>query len=115
MQNKMYDVGQGDSIKEGSGKVFSIKLKETVVDTLYPCHFSKPDKSKQPVQIPLGSFDKRVLDDYNGYMSVAEKYGTREDYEKVTQHTNAGEFSDMTLFVVVAIVCIFLLMVLFKK
>jgi hypothetical protein len=109
----MYDVGQGDNIKKGSGEVFTIKLKDTVADTLYPCHFDTFDPSQQPKQIPLGAFDKRILDDYNGYKSLQEEYA--ENYEKTTQHTNAGELSDMTLLILISIVCMVLVYFCFFK
>jgi|APCry1669189000_1035189.scaffolds.fasta_scaffold27288_2 hypothetical protein len=108
----MYDVGQGDSIKEGNGKVFSIKLKETIADTLYPCHFTEPDTSKQPTRIPLGAYDRRVLDDYNGYKTLGENY---ENYEPVTQHTKAGEISDMGLLLGVGVLCVILVFFLTRK
>ena len=113
----MYDVGQGDSIKQGGGKVFSIKLKDTIADTLYPCHYDEFNPSQKPIQIPLGAFNKQVLDDYNGYKSLDEKYKAHEveNYEPETQHTNAGEISDIGLLFIISIVCIILLYVMFRK
>ena len=101
----MYDVGQGNSIKEGSGKVFSIKLKEYIPDIVYPCPVEDPDASKLPVQIPLGDMK---------YKSLVESY-EKEDYEPTTQHTNAGEISDMGLLIIISVVCIVLLYLIFKK
>lgn len=98
----MYDVGQGNSIKEGNGKVFSIQLK----DYKPTCDFDEPDTGAEPIQIPLGHF--------NSYKSLNDVY-SRESYESTTQHTNAGEISDMGLLIIISVVCLILLYLLFFK
>lgn len=97
----MYDVGQGDNIKTSAGEVFQIKLKDTVSDTIYPCEFNAFDPHEKPIQHPLGAFDRDVWTDYNSY--------AKEPYESTTQHTNAGEMSDLWLFTIPCIILVLLL------
>ena len=93
----MYDVGQGNNIKD-KPHVFEIAFADTIADTNYPCGYSAIDKNDVPVQYPLGYFDNE----------------TKEEYVDTTQHTNAGEPSDMLLLVisvVVALIAIWFLVV----
>ena len=93
----MYSVGQGDNIKEGRGKVFTLNYPDTIANTKYPCHSRKPENDKRPQQIPLGEFDKSLWNNYNGYDTV-------ENYVPTTQQTKAGEISDgKILFISVAL------------
>jgi hypothetical protein len=100
----MYNIGQGDNIKEGGGKVFTIDYPKHIADTIYPCDHYHIDNTHRPKQIPLGSYDKKVWDDYKEYESV-------EPYVATNQHTKAGELSDGKIlfisFVLLAIVLIY--------
>ena len=101
----MYDVGQGNNIMEGNGKVFSIKLKD---NSDYVCPHEDPDYTQKPIQIPLGEFEK-----YD-YKSLNELYN-RENYEHDTQHSNAGELSDISLLIIISVVCLVLMYFIFFK
>lgn len=79
----MYDVGQGNNIKD-KPHVFEIDFSETIADTSCPCGKKTIDKSQVPIQYPLGYFDK-------------SGDGIKEDYIDTSQHTNAGEPSDLIL------------------
>ena len=89
----MYNVGQGDCIKDGGGKVFSINYPDYIADTLLPCHYRKVDDSRRPKQIPLGSIiNSKDFNYRDGYESV-------EHYVDTTQQTKAGEISDGAVLV----------------
>ena len=114
----MYDVGQGNNIKDGKGKVFEIELKDTVSDKIYPCSYIPFDSHTAPLQIPLGSYDKRHWTDYDAYdANDAKQTQTKEPYTDDNQHTRAGEMSDMMLFSVpcVLILMLFIYIAFFKK
>ena len=105
----MYDVGQGSNIKD-KPQVFEIDMADTIADTICPCGDScsqayngiKTDKHAVPVQYPLGYFDKDK--------------DTQEDYIDTSQHTKAGEPSDVILLAVsIILVCLAIWFMLAKK
>jgi hypothetical protein len=130
-------VGQGDNIL-GAGSVAMPKYNNgSLTEDQYPCTYFTPDESKRPVPIPLGSYD-HLTDTYEMPDPDSKKFTNvstnanpsqadlmmpysqpfqpyvREDYDPDTQHKNAGEFSDLQIFIfagcllLVLIICTYL-------
>jgi hypothetical protein len=72
----MYDVGQGNNIKD-KPHVFEIDFSDTIADTIYQCDCTK-----------------RKTED------------TKEGYTDTTQHTKAGEPSDIVLLTIAFILAV---------
>jgi hypothetical protein len=133
-------VGQGNNIL-GAGSVAMPKYDNGSLSfDQYPCSFVNPDEFKRPNAIPLGSYDhfrntyqmpnpsatmfSNVTTEANPPESdlmmkyeqpwSSDPFSIREDYDPDTQHKNAGEFSDLQIFIfsscllLVLIICTYL-------
>lgn len=96
----VYGVGQSDNILDSPNVAMPKYTIGSLSKHQYPCDYKYPDMSSYPEQIPLGSYDSRNVAYPPGYDAV------KEPYVKDTQHRSAGEFTDIELFAIVALLLV---------
>lgn len=111
-------VGQGDNILSAGQVAMPTYNIGSLSHDQYPCSYTMPDLTERPKPIPLGSFDlnknyplpdpryepnpsPRTEDLPMVYQNVIEHYD---------QHQQAGEFSDVTIFVIAGALLLLLIL-----
>lgn len=105
-------VGQADNLLSAGSVSMPSYTNGSLTRKDYPCSYS-PNLSIRPVPIPLGTYDpKNEFQRYrnavpwrdNGSQQpdqlVYAQPRMQENYEDMTQHYNAGEFSDRTILAI---------------
>lgn len=105
----VYGVGQSDNILDYPNVAMPKYTIGSLSNQQYPCDYKYPDMSSYPEQIPLGAYDSRTVAYPPGYAA-----SIKEPYVKDTQHNSAGEFSDMELFAIVAILLVIAIAFLYQ-